>query len=299
MSKTKGDCKALFLRYLDEATKKGVDLPAEKNADYVDKFNYFLDYANKYVAGIVRLPSVYSITHNPIEPLYGNYEMTQYLPGDTKVVTATGAKSYTFEADNPGTATIAINGTDDTVITITASGSFSAYSGDITANDSDVVTITFTGTYPFNYRNVALYWHAFPSASVPAYSPFIFYDMPDDFMAFDLMAIQTNPDVYAAYTDYKWDKIKRIAFGRDMAGAYDICYFRYPASLDPTDGDSTEIDAEDKAIPLVVLQAAINATAADNLTLSSWLRSLFGEMVQNVSNDEKLFQNSVQTIYYM
>lgn len=32
--KTKGDCLALYLNYLDEATKKGVDLPTTKNADW-------------------------------------------------------------------------------------------------------------------------------------------------------------------------------------------------------------------------------------------------------------------------
>ncbi len=37
---TKGDCLALMLRYLDEATKKGIELPETKNADYRDKFNY-------------------------------------------------------------------------------------------------------------------------------------------------------------------------------------------------------------------------------------------------------------------
>lgn len=294
---TKANLKALFLRYLDEATKKGIALPDAKNADYVDKFNYFLDSANKYIAGIIRLPDVYEVVHNPIDPLYGNFDMKQYLPDETNVITATGAKSYTFEADRAGTATIAVNGVTATTVNITATGSFVSYSGSITANASDTVTLTFTGTYPFNYRYVALYGYAF--VAVPPYTPYVTYDMPADFMSFDLMSIQSNPDIYSAYSDYKWDKNKKIAFSRDHAGAYDINYFRYPATIDYNDADNTEIDAEDKAIPLVVLQAAVNATAADNPSLSNWLRSLFNEMVQNIPNEEKIFQNSVQTLYYM
>jgi hypothetical protein len=37
--RTKGEARELFLTVIDEATKKGVKLPATKNADYRDKFN--------------------------------------------------------------------------------------------------------------------------------------------------------------------------------------------------------------------------------------------------------------------
>jgi hypothetical protein len=81
---TKGECLALFLRLLDEATKKGIELPAIKNADYRDKFNYFLPEALKYIAGIVKIPAVFQVTQNPIPNQLGllsGFEIRQYLPG--------------------------------------------------------------------------------------------------------------------------------------------------------------------------------------------------------------------------
>jgi hypothetical protein len=112
MARTKGEAKELFLTILDEATKKGVKLPATKNADYRDKFDKFLNEAQIYIAGLVKIPAVFTVTHNPI-PIQGNlasHNTIQYLPGTDRVFTNVGTKAYYFEMDNIGTVTIAVNG---------------------------------------------------------------------------------------------------------------------------------------------------------------------------------------------
>lgn len=301
--KTKGDCMALFLRILDEATKKGVDLPSTKNADYRDKFNYFLDGAQKYIAGLIKIPAVYQITQNPIPNLLGllqGFDIKQYLPGTDIILTSTGAKSYYFEMDNVGSALIKVNGTTVTTINNTEKRKFTAYKGNIVATDTDTVTITFTGSYPFNIRNTAMYKYSFPlDSDVPDYTPYTTYNMPTDFMSFDVAIIKTDPRVYQAYTAYKWENSKKIVLNYYDKGSFDIHYFKYPADISPTALDSTPLEVEDKAIELVVLQAGIKATAADNPSLSSWLRSLYIEQVQNVVNAELPTDNRIQTVYSM
>jgi hypothetical protein len=301
--KTKGNCLELFLRYLDEATKKGVNLPTTKNADYRDKFNYFLDEAQKYIASLIKIPSVFQVTQNPIPNQLGllkGFDIVQYLPGNDKVYEQKGTKAYYFEMDNVGTVTIAVNGITTKTITNTAKRQFTAYKGNTGANAGDTVTITFTGDYPYNIRNTAMYAYAFPTDDdVPDYTPYVEYDMPTDFMSFDSVVIRTDPRVYELYKAYKWENNKKVILEYYKSGSFDIHYFAYPAEIKPTDSDDTVMSVEDKAIDLVVLQAGIMATAADNPALSSWLRSLYLEKVQNITGNESPGEVTVQTIYSM
>ncbi|MCE5227882.1 MAG: hypothetical protein LLG05_18740 [Porphyromonadaceae bacterium] len=293
----------LFLRLLDEATKKGIDLPTTKNADYRDKFNYFLDYACKYIAGIIKIPDVFQVTQNPIPNLLGllkGYDMKQHLPGKDEVITLTGVKSYYMELDNVGTVTIAINGVTAKTITNTIKGTFTAHRGNTGATSTDTVTITFGGEYVYNYRNTGFYGYAFPlDADVPPYNSYVEYSVPTDFMEFDTVIMRGDPRVYQNYIAYKWENNKKVILNANDKGSFDVHYFRYPATILPTADDATEIDAEDKAIELIVLEAGIKATAADNPSLSSWLRQLFIEQIQNVTNDSRISETTVQTIYSM
>lgn len=300
---TKGDCLALYLNYLDEATKKGVDLPSTKNADYRAKFNQFLNHAQIYIAGLIKIPAVFQVTQFPIPNQLGllnAFDTQQYLPGTNKVLTAIGTKSYYFEMDNVGTVEIAINGVLFKTINNTLKRQFTAYKGNTGANAGDIVTITFTGLYPYNIRNTAMYAYAFPTdEDVPTYTITTEYPMPSDFMSFDSVIIRADPMMYENYIGYKWENNKKVILRSFEKGSFDIHYFKYPATILPNAPDDTPLEVEDKAIDLVVLQAGIMATASDNPSLSSWLRSLYIEKVQNVVGTEMAGETSVQTIYSM
>jgi hypothetical protein len=300
---TKGDCKANFLRYLDEATRKGISIPETKNADYKDKFNYFLNDAQIYVAQLIKIPAVHTITQGAIPNqlgLFQGFDTQQYLPGTPKVFTQVGTKSFYLELDNVGTVEIAVNGAIVRTINNTAKRIFTAYKYNTGATSADTVTITFTGLYPYNYKNVALYAYTFPlDEDVQVYKPYPEYDMPADFMKFDSLIIKSDPRVYEMYKAYKWENNKKVILEYAKVGSFDIHYFRYPTKILSTDPDSTVLDIEDKAIDLVVLQCGIMATTADNQALSAWLRSLFGEKIQNVTGTESIIENSVTTVYSM
>jgi hypothetical protein len=300
---TKGECLALFLRLLDEATKKGIELPAIKNADYRDKFNYFLPEALKYIAGIVKIPAVFQVTQNPIPNQLGllsGFEIRQYLPGTPIVLTGKGTKSYYFEVDNIGTVTIAVNGTTVQTIDNTSKRQFTAHKGNITATDTDTVTITFGGNYPYNIRNTALFAYNFPTDDdVPNYTRYVAYDMPADFMSFDTVILRSDPAIYEIYKAMRWENNKKVILEYYKSGSFDIHYYRYPTEISPTASDSTELDIEEKAVDLVALDTAVRATAADNPSLSSWLRSLFIEKAQNITGQEMPGDDVIQTVFSM
>jgi len=300
---TKGDCLAKYLRFLDEATRKGISIPESKNADYKDKFNYFLNDALIYVSQFVKIPAVFTITQGAIPNQLGifqGFDAQQYLPGTPKVFTQTGTKSFHLELDNVGTVEVAVNGVVTKTINNTAKRIFTAYKYNTGATSTDTVTITFKGDYPYNYKNVALYAYAFPlDEDVQVYKPYPEYDMPSDFMKFDSLIIKSDPRVYEMYKAYKWENNKKVILEYAKVGSFDIHYFRYPKTILPTDSNDTVLDVEDKAIDLVVLQCGIMATTADNQALSAWLRSLFGEKIQNVTGSESITENSVTTVYAM
>ncbi len=303
MSNTKLDAQNYFLQVIDEATKKGADIAPSKNADYRSKFSYFLDKAQKYVAGIIKIPAVFQVTQNPIPNLLGllrGFELEQILPGTTKTFTFTGCKSCYFQMDNIGTCTIKINNVTDQTISNTVQGSFTAYQLLIPATSTDTVTIEFSGLYPYNIRNTGFYGYTFPTASVvPIYTPYVSYDMPDDFLEFDAVIIKSDPRVYASYVAHKWESNKKIILNYYDKGSFDIHYFKYPATIAVDAVDTTVLDIEDKAFECVVLQCAVLATAADNPALSSWIRSLYIEKIQNVTQVEQPIFNTVQTVFSM
>jgi hypothetical protein len=301
--RTKADAQAYFLQLLDESTKKGAPVAPSKNADYRSKFNQFLDSAQKYIAGIIYIPSVFTVTQNPIPNMLGllqGFDIIQVLPNKPKVYTFTGCKSAYFEMDNLGTLTVAINSVVTQTINNTVKRQFTPYQVLTGALSTDVVTFTFTATYPFNIRNTAFYEYAFAlSIDIPIYTPYVSYDMPSDFMRFDSVIIKSDPRVYASYVTHKWENNKKIILNYYDTGSFDIHYYKYPTYIAPDAPDNTVLDIEEKAFELVALQCGVLATAADNPALSSWIRSIYIEKASNISQQEMPIMNSVQTVFSM
>lgn len=299
--KTKADARAYFLNVIDEATKKGVDLAVSKNADYRKKFDEFLDTAQKYIANIIKIPAVTTVTQNPIptlEGLFKGFDIEQILPGKPKVYTFTGCKSMYFEVDNICDIEIRVNGVLTQTINNTLKRVFTAYKVHTGANSTDSVQITFTSIYPFNKRNSGFYAYAFPTdADIPEYVPYLSYDMPDDFLEFDSIIIKTDPRVYGSYVAHKWENNKKIILNYYDKGSFDIHYYKYPATITSDAPDNTVLEIEDKAFEVVALQCAVMATAADNPSLSSWIRSIYVEKIQNISQKEQPVMNNVQTVF--
>lgn len=301
--KTKLDAQNYLLNLIDEATKKGVDIAPSKNADYRAKFSHFLDTAQKYIAGIIKIPAVFTVTQNALsnmEGLFKGFDIEQVLPDKPKVYTFTGCKSLYFEVDNVCDVVIKVNGVTLETISNTVKRQFTAYKRLTGATSTDTVEVTFTSLYPFNKRNTGFYAYAFPlEADIPEYVPYLSYDMPSDFLEFDSIIIKSDPRIYASYIAHKWENNKKIILNYYDKGSFDIHYYKYPATIASDAADNTVLDIEDKAFEVVALQCAIMATAADNPSLSSWIRSIYVEKIQNISQKELPIQNGIQTVYSM
>ena len=299
--KTKADALNYFLNIIDDATKKGIALSETKNADYRVKFNTFLDTAQKYVANIIKIPASTQITQNFIKPLsQSSFNIEQILPGNEKTLTFTGCKSFYVEVDNIATITTSVNGSVTDTITNTEKKVYTAYKRLTGATTTDTVSITFTSDYPFNIRNIGFFEYAFPSEDdVPKYTPQITYDMPTDFLTFDKIILKSDSDIYRSYVEYGWENYRKVILDYEQTGSFDIHYFKLPADIATDAVETTELEIDNKAFDLVCLQCGVLATAADNTALSSWIRSLFIEKLQNVDQVERTLKRTVQTMVSM
>jgi hypothetical protein len=101
-----------------------------------------------------------------------NNMTTRHYDGAPIVIVATG-KSYYFECDGIGTATI-VDSLGTTVVTLDGNKEFKAYKGFC----NGYTTITFGGDYSYNLRNLAIYSELISNnvEDIPPYAINRFYD---------------------------------------------------------------------------------------------------------------------------
>jgi hypothetical protein len=262
-----------------------------------------LDTVQKEIAQYVKIPAVFQITQNPIVSQLGwlqGFEIQQILPGKPKSYTYTGTKSLYFEIDNIGTVTISVNGTVSQTINNTAKRQFTEYKVHTGASDTDSVTITFSGDYPFNIRNFAPYEYAFSTdEDIPKYQPNIAYDLPENFYQFDSVVMKGDPRVYKIYTELKWENNNKAILNYYSTGSFDIHYFRYPKTIPADAPDNTKLELEEKGAQLVPLKIAALVVAEDKPDISNKLLTMYESQLANIANATSQGTQKVETVYYM
>jgi hypothetical protein len=293
----------LMLQYIREYTNKGQIIDATKTADYSNVHDHFLDTVQKEVALQIKIPAVMKITQNHIQSQLGllqGFDLQQYLPGKPIAITKTGTKSLFFEMDSIGTVTIAVNGTVTRTINNTTKSEFTEYRLHTGATDTDTVTITFSGNYPYNIRNVAPYAYAFPTdEDIPKYQPYISYDLPEDFYQFDTVVMRSDPRVYRIYNEMKWENNNKVILNYYDVGSFDIHYFRYPKTIPEDAPEDTKLELEEKGALLVPMKLAALVVAEDKPDISNKLLTMYESQLANIANATSQGTQKVETVYYM
>jgi hypothetical protein len=294
------ESKTKMLHYILQAYKKGVVIPAATNADFIAMHNTFADIVQMEIANLVGIPATYEVTQNPIENLLGSisFDMKPYDPDKGLVYTKVGGKSYYIEMDNVGTCIIAVNGITVDTINNTVKRAFTAYKGNTGALSTDTVTITFSGNYPYNVRNICLYKYPFPTdADVPDFTAYNTYEMPTDFLRFDTPIIQkSDPRVYRNYVAYGWEKVGKVIINSFDKGSFTIPYFKRPTAIV---NDSSVYEVKPEAAELIPLKIAYYVVREDKAEIAIDLLNEFEKQLARVVNAPESGGATVQTIYSM
>jgi len=294
---TKIELRELYLRYLDEATANGVATTTEQRADYKDKFDYFLNGALLYVAGQIKTVKEYNIAHSPLTNTYPNGKAMQSVGSGITTIEGTGKSCY-FEVS--GTVTIRIYHNNLLVYTEANTGGFNTIKRFLSATSAPV-TIQFTSDYAYAIKNIAIYDSVVSALStdVPAYGKYVSYTMPVDFREVKTIEREDVNGNRQEYTKYIRQTNNVIALPYDETGEFTIRYYSNPTAVTPLTLDATVIDVPDKALSLVALKTAYDATLSENSSLASWLKGIFDNELANTVTNEIDGPRSVVSVYTM
>ena len=233
------------------------------------------------------------ISQNPIPNMltnpYCTFDIQAFLGIDLVDMVAMGAKSYNFEVDNLATIYIEeqVNGVWQAlpipiVINNTVKGQYTIYKGFIVPSNSiNNVRVRFSGLYPYNIRNKALFAYTWSSVGdMPIYQRYSEYVLPTDF--FQLMNIVDKGN------KIKWEFKGRntIAIDYFLIGEIDIQYYAYPTEVSITPDDNFIFDLDEEACQCFAFYVASQVLIDDpiNKSVGARLFDIYQGKLANLTN---------------
>lgn len=267
--------------------------------DYTLRFPMLFDLAQKEIATVAKyIHKVKRISQNPIpnqlpNPLY-TFDVQQHLATDLVDMVAKGAKTYTFKVDSvsdmyieeertPGVWTLL-----STINHTTPKGEYTTYKGFTGCTDPSYnVRVRFSGAYPYNIRDRALFAYLFPTADdIPDYEKYSKYTMPPDFYMLNKVVNKGNQMSYTNTIDWMWEGRNVIAINYFLVGEIDIFYYGYPATIDDAVADSYEFEIDEEAAQAIPYYAAWQCLIDDatNKSMSDKYFAKYQSILSNLTN---------------
>lgn len=211
------------------------------------------------------------------------YMMNVYQHKNTDIppYSATGAKSYYFEVDNPATVEVAVGGVVVATIAHTTKGKFTAYKGNISNPSGSLVTIAFKGSYPYQYRNIALYDTTFEAdADVWDYVSEKRYELrtlATDFYKLKEIIYQGgfNDSRYEKTSNFHLEGDSTLVLNGFNKGSWKVTYYAYPQTITKTTPDDTVLALDPEVVALLPLYMASQLFKDDDIGLATQWRNEF------------------------
>lgn len=275
--------------------------------DYRMRLRLLYDAAQKEIATTSKkIRKVTRISQNPIPSQLPNqvysFDVQQHLDADIKTVSCLGSQAYTFKVDNIATVFVEESSDGgatwnilDTIIHTTPIGEFVEYKGLIIPSQlTNLIRIRFSGPYPYNYRDVALFKYKFPTGSaVPQYTRYNYYTMPDDFYQLNKITLKGNKDSgnsFKTISDFYWQKRNILAVNYYVIGEYTVDYFAYPKTIDDDTDENEEFEVDVEAQEAIPYYAAAHLKMDEDGVVGNKLYSMYQSKLANL--DDKISNGS-------
>lgn len=252
--------------------------------------------ANRSIKQINRIRpnvAIVRIDHYPLENKSSN-DAIKSVPKLSAPIFfyAENVKSYYFEADGTGVATIEMqdkqgNWATTKVITLIASRQFEGYRGKILNGEESIkgiIRITFSGEFAYNVRNVAFYENLYSNddVDIPAYGVAKRYNISilcKDFLAFCCPPLSDGEGNYILDSDYSIENKDTILLSHSLRGSFNIKYERKVKSIDDLGEyiDAVVIDLDDELSALLPLLVAAYIWADDEPAKAEFYLGLYRE----------------------
>lgn len=239
------------------------------------------------------------IAHIPLKSLLSSADARiKSLESGTFTFSATGARSMYYEIKGKGTMTVTIGEEDP--VTSEFDSSVNAQLGYepqrllFDNEDGELVTVTFTSSYPISMKNTAMYSATFEEVSqVPSYAEFVRYDLTElaeDFYLVDQSELIYEGDeetiVYTATSEFFQEGFKVLVLPRDKKGNYKVHYKAYPPIITLDTSDDEELPLDPEVAALLPLYMASQLYKDDDIGTATSYRNefevAFDRLVKNV-----------------
>jgi hypothetical protein len=213
-------------------------------------------------------------------PLY-MMNIYQHQNDDIPPLTAVGAKSYYFEVDNPATVEVSVGGVVVETITHTDKGKFTAYKGNVSNPSGTTVSIAFKGSYPYQYRNIALYDVTFAEdADVWDYVSERRYELKTlatDFYRLKEIIYQGgfNENRYEKTSDYHMEGDSTLVLNGFNKGSWKVTYYAYPQTITKTTLGTLELTLDPEVAALLSTYIASELMMEDEPSMAVQFRNEF------------------------
>lgn len=275
------------LRWLDEATVNGAAASNGFIADYKDRMEHLLDGAVAMVESQFPIIKSVSIVQSPPKCMEGSFfPCESFYPGEEYIFSNADAKAYSLEIT--GHARMSVDGAAQTI----DEDSFKRFSGPFKGS------IRITSEYPFWVRNAGYY--DYPSKNIPEHTPWDRYELPEQMNGLVKILFSGDGVTFRDFSDYRRLDEYHIAIPYHYRGQFDIQYKHRHTTLSGAPG-SAEIEVEPKAVPLVPLRLAIDATSGidETLLLNQYLTGRFAELVGAMTDEDVEKHQTIETVYMM
>lgn len=317
MVKTYGEGKLQVIKILNQYSTSG-ELISETDSAVIDNYKRLPEFFDQYQTEVATtakyIHGVKHISQNPIpnllpNPLY-QFDVQQHLSIDLVDMCAKGAKAYCFKMDNVGTAVIEeqVNNVwvdlpiPVTINNSTPKGEYTLYKGFIIAsNINNNVRIRFTGSYPFNVRDKALFAYSFPTVNdIPTYEKHVKYTMPDNFYLLNKVVNKGNSMLRQNTVDWEWESDNVIAVNYHLIGEIDVHYYEYPDSIPSNVADSYEFQLKPDGFFAMCVGVAYELLKDDpiNKSVSKDLYAVYQSKLANMTNAVTLGNTGVSNTLF-
>lgn len=296
-----GTFKKDTLKLLNQWSISGNLIP-ETDENTLDMTLRFPAFLNKYLQEIATTAKYIhkkkSISQNPITNLLPNpltcFDIIQHTDQDLTTMVAKGAKSYHFMIDSVATWVIEEERTAGVWTELSSAsqsspkGEYTRYKGFTGCTDPSYnVRIRFTGAYPFNVRDRALYAYLFPTVEdVPNFERYVIYEMPTDFFMLNKVVLKGQSMVYDNTLDWNWEGRNKIAINYFLVGEIDIFYHAYPEIVPDNVADNYILQLDEEACQALTYGVASEVFRTDpqNKSVSDKLYSVYQGKLANMTN---------------
>ena len=275
------------LRWIDEATVNGAAASNGFIADYKDRMEHLLDGAVAMVESQFPLIESASIVQSVPKCMEGSHFEAKTVYPDEEYSFENGeAKAYTLEIC--GSVSLVVDGVRRQISSQTFERVADSFNG----------SIRILSDYPFQVRNAAFY--AFPMQEIPEHIAWVPYELPQQMNGLVKILFSGDGVTFRDFSDYRRLDEYHIAIPYHYSGQFDIQYKHRHSTLSGASG-AAEVEVEPKAVPLVPLRLAIDATSGidETLLLNQYLTGRFAEMVGAMTDEDLEKHQNIELVYTM